>query len=93
MPEPIRVILADDHPIVLHGLQQLFERLQDFTVVCCCATGHDALAAVRTREADVLVLDLRMPDCNGVEVLRAMSREPPMCRTVLLTATRRQSRS
>jgi len=83
----IRIALADDHPIVLQGLQQLFERHSDFEVVCCCTSGHAALAGVRTHRPDVLVLDLRMPEGNGLDVLRAIAAEKLECRTVLLTAT------
>lgn len=83
----IRVILADDHPIVLHGLQQLFRRQPDIEVVATCRTGDEALAAVQTTTADILVLDLRMPGMSGLDVLRALSAEPVKCRTVVLTAT------
>ena len=83
---PIRVALADDHPIVLQGLQQLFERQSDFQVVCCCANGNAALEGVRTHRPDVIVLDLRMPECSGLDVLRAITAEQLECRTVLLTA-------
>jgi DNA-binding NarL/FixJ family response regulator len=83
---PIRIALADDHPIVLQGLQQLFERHGDFQIVCCCTTGNAALIGVRTHRPDVLVLDLRMPEGSGLDVLRAMAAEKLECRTVLLTA-------
>jgi DNA-binding NarL/FixJ family response regulator len=83
---PIRVILADDHAIVLSGLQRLFDSHDDFTVVATCRNGAEALAAARTLSADVLVLDLRMPDLTGVGVLRELSRAGVPCRSVLLTA-------
>ena len=83
---PIRIALADDHPIVLQGLQQLFERHSDFEVVCCCTTGAAALIAVRSHRPDVLVLDLRMPEGSGLDVLRAIAAEKLECRIVLLTA-------
>ena len=82
----IRLILADDHSIVLDGLRRLFESQPDFEVVCCCADGESALQAARTRPADVLVLDLRMPGRTGLEVLKALADEHIACRTVLLTA-------
>ena len=82
----IRLVLADDHPIVLHGLQQLFERQADFTVVRCCTDGHSTLEAVRTTRPDVLVLDLRMPNTDGSDVLRRIAAEGLGCRTVVLTA-------
>jgi DNA-binding NarL/FixJ family response regulator len=83
---PIRVILADDHAIVLSGLQRLFESHADFTVVQCCRDADQAIAAVRSHGADVLVLDLRMPGRTGLDALRELSTTPSACRTVLLTA-------
>ena len=82
----IRVVLVDDHPIVLQGLQHLFERQADFEVVSCCEDAATAIEAVRTQHPDVLVLDLRMPGANGLDVLRTMFNERIPCRTVLLTA-------
>jgi DNA-binding NarL/FixJ family response regulator len=82
----IRVVLVDDHPIVLHGLQQLFARQSDFEVVRCCRDGPSALDAVRSERPDVLVLDLRMPLQSGLDVLRAIAEERLKCRSVLLTA-------
>jgi DNA-binding NarL/FixJ family response regulator len=83
---PIRIVLADDHPIVLNGLQQLIERFADLTVVASCANGDAALGVVRRERPDVLILDLRMPAPNGLDVLRRMAKEGLSCRTVLLTA-------
>jgi DNA-binding NarL/FixJ family response regulator len=83
---PIRVILADDHAIVLDGLRRLFQQQGDFEVVACCQDGEQALSAVRRGGADIVVLDLRMPGLSGLDVLRAISTEARGCRTVLLTA-------
>ena len=83
---PVRVVLVDDHPIVLQGLQHLFERHQGFSVLACCPDADSALAAVRAHKPDVLVLDLRMPGPTGLDVLRTLSTERMPCRTVLLTA-------
>ena len=92
MPDPnIRVIVADDHPIVLNGLQQLFEHEDGFEVAACCRNGDEALDAVRKGNADVLVLDLRMPGMSGLDVMRAMADEHLKCQIVLLTATLRDS--
>ena len=71
----IRIVLADDHPIVLQGLQRLFERHVDIQVVASCADGTAAIEAVRAEHPDVLVLDLRMPGQSGLDVLRTMAAE------------------
>jgi DNA-binding NarL/FixJ family response regulator len=83
----IRIVLVDDHPIVLRGLQQLFSRQPDFTVVSACGDAETALEAVRTHRPDVLILDLRMPGRSGLDLLRAMHDEQLHCYNVLLTAT------
>jgi len=83
---PIRLVLADDHPIVLQGLQRLFETEPDFTVAACCGSGEAAIESVRRVRPDVLVLDLRMPRTTGLDVLRTLAAEKLPCRTVLLTA-------
>jgi DNA-binding NarL/FixJ family response regulator len=83
---PIRVILADDHGIVLNGLKRLFDSDAEFSVVACCRDGDEALRAVEAHDADVLVLDLQMPGRNGLDVLRELARSGSRCRIVLLTA-------
>jgi two-component system, NarL family, nitrate/nitrite response regulator NarL len=82
----IRLTVVDDHPVVLQGLQRLFETQPDFDVVACCGGGDEALESLRCEHPDVLVLDLRMPGRSGLEVLRAIAAEKIACRTVLLTA-------
>jgi DNA-binding NarL/FixJ family response regulator len=82
----IRVVIADDHPIVLDGLTQLFASERDLEVVRRCTNGDEALAVARAARPDVLVLDVRMPGLNGLEVLRALTAERNRTRVVLLTA-------
>lgn len=82
----IRIIIADDHPIVLDGLAQLFRLESDFVVVAKCVDGEEALAAVREHSPDVMVLDLRMPRRNGLSVIREAIRDKLPTRIVLLTA-------
>lgn len=83
---PIRVAIVDDHQIVLHGLQQLFERQDDFEVVCCCRDGATALHAIEAHHPDVVILDLRMPEPSGLDVLRTLAARRLPSRVVLLTA-------
>ena len=83
---PIRVILADDHAIVLNGLKRLFDSDSGFAVIACCRDGDEAVRAVQSQDGDVLVLDMAMPGRSGLEVLRELERAPSRCRIVLLTA-------
>src|SRR5207244_7594454 len=82
----IKLVLADDHPLVLDGLEQLFSAEQDIKVVARCLDGEAALAAVRKHRPDVVVLDLRMPVKDGLEVLRAIRLERLPTRVVVLNA-------
>ena len=83
---PIRVAMADDHPIVLDGLEQLFRLEADITVVARCRNADEALRAVRSETPDVLVLDLLMPGGGGLELLRAIGEKDHRTRVILLTA-------
>jgi two-component system NarL family response regulator/two-component system nitrate/nitrite response regulator NarL len=80
----IRLLLVDDHPIVLQGLQQLFSREADFEVAGTCRTAEEAIAAIGSLAPDVVVLDLRMPGASGIDVLKRAPRGN--WRTVMLTA-------
>jgi DNA-binding NarL/FixJ family response regulator len=82
----VRLILVDDHAIVLQGLQQLLAREKDFSVIAACANANDALEAFEREVPDVLVLDLRMPGTDGFALLRRLSDAGRGCPTVLLTA-------
>lgn len=83
----IKLVLADDHPIILEGLEQLFRREKDFEVVATATTGEEALAAVREHKPQILVLDIRMPKGDGLWVLKQIHTEKLPTRVVLLTAT------
>jgi DNA-binding NarL/FixJ family response regulator len=83
---PIRLVLADDHPIVLDGLENLFRLEPDFQVVARCVNGEECLDAVRRHQPDVLVLDIRMPRKDGLSVLRELHREKQPTKVVLLAA-------
>jgi DNA-binding NarL/FixJ family response regulator len=71
----IRLVLADDHPIVLEGLSRLFEREPDIAVVARCGDGEAALAAVREHRPDLLLTDVRMPRLDGMGLLRQVASE------------------
>ncbi len=82
---PIRVLIADDHPVVRDGLAGLIEDEDDLTLVASAADGRQALDPWREHRPDVALLDLRMPGLEGVEVLEAIRREAPTARVILLT--------
>jgi DNA-binding NarL/FixJ family response regulator len=81
----IRVIIVDDHPIVLDGLAYLFSAESDLELVERCTNGDEALAATRRERPDVLVLDVRLPGRSGLDVLRVLTEEKNASRVVLLS--------
>lgn len=84
---PIRLLVADDHPIVLNGLEQLFGLEEDFQVVGRCAHGREVVPALVKLRPDVLVLDANMPDYDGFHVLREIRTRSIPVRVVILAAT------
>ena len=82
---PITLVLSDDHPLILDGLENLFRLEKDFKVVARCLDGEEAVKAVRKHKPDVLVLDIRMPGTDGLSLLREMKKEKLSTRVVLLT--------
>ncbi len=83
---PISLVVADDHPLILDGLRSLFRQEADFDVVAECSNGAQALEAARRHAPDLLVLDLRMKDGDGLDVLRSIAKEALPTRVVVLTA-------
>ena len=82
----IRILIADDHPIVRDGLRRLLETEPDFRVVGQAADGREALRLASKLTPDILLLDLAMPRVPGLEVLRELSASESPVRTILLTA-------
>jgi len=83
-PATIRLVLADDHPLVLGGLEHLLASEPDCEVVGRCGNGKEALEAVRRHKPDILILDSRMPIVSGLEVIRTLARSQSATRIVLL---------
>jgi DNA-binding NarL/FixJ family response regulator len=81
-----RIILADDHELVLEGLRSLVEAEPDLRVTATATNGRQVLDAVRTNPPDVVVLDLEMGEMNGLRCLEAIKREQPDVRVLILTA-------
>ena len=80
-----RVILADDHEMFLDGLRDLIARENDMEVVALVPTGEAVVEYVRSRPADVVVLDVTMPGMGGIETTRILRRERPGIRVLALS--------
>jgi len=83
---PIRLIIADDHPIFRDGLRRLLELDPAFQVVGEAADGGEAIKLVRQLGPDILLLDLAMPKVPGLETLAELAKAKTPVRTILLTA-------
>ena len=81
----IRIAIIDDHAMVRAGLRQLFAEQPDFVVVAEAANGRQALDIVRKGEADVIVLDISLPDQSGVEALAAIKARAPELPVLILS--------
>jgi two-component system NarL family response regulator len=84
-PGKLRVVVADDHPVVREGVVAIINRQPDMTVVAEAADGQGAVAAVVTERPDVILLDLRMPRMSGLEAIREIRRAIPKARILVLT--------
>jgi DNA-binding NarL/FixJ family response regulator len=81
----IRVMLVDDHPVVREGLRGMLEAEPDLTVVSEAGSGEEAVALARVVEADVILMDLRMRDLDGVGATQRILAEHPARKVVVLT--------
>src|SRR5580698_3273126 len=83
----IRVLIADDHPIVRDGLKKLLSLEEDFQIVGEASDGCEVLDKVQELDPDVLLLDLRMPNLDGLSALQALQQTNKRTRVIVLTAS------
>lgn len=83
---PIRVLVVDDHPVVLAGLSSMLGTQTGIEVVGTASSGEEAMDLLAVTTADVMLLDLRMPGMNGVDALHAISRARISTRSIILTS-------
>jgi DNA-binding NarL/FixJ family response regulator len=82
----IKLVVSDDHPLILDGLEGLLRLEKDFKVLARCATGEETLKAVERHKPDVLILDIRLPQMDGLDVMQRIKERELGTRVVLLTA-------
>jgi DNA-binding NarL/FixJ family response regulator len=85
VPEPIRVLIADDHPIVREGLHALLSSRTGLDVVGVAASGRQAVREAVLARPDVVVMDVRMPDLDGIAATRELARVAPSVAALMLT--------
>ncbi len=83
----VRIVLADDHPVVRVGLRNMLAVEEDFDVIGEAADGDEAITQTLELEPDILLLDLMMPRLPGIEAMRAIMNGSPRVKIILLTST------
>ena len=83
----IRVIIADDQQLVRAGFRKILESEDDITVLAEASNGLQAIAAARRHQPDVVLMDIRMPDMDGLEATRQLLRDDPALTRVLILTT------
>ena len=82
---PIKLLIADDHPVVREGLAALIERRPDMTVVAEASNGRELVAQFLEHRPDVALVDLRMPEMDGADAIAAIRQRAPGARVIVLT--------
>lgn len=85
MSRKIRVFLADDHPIVLAGLRNLVNAEEDIELVGEASTGLSAVRSIQELNPDVAIIDISLPEMNGILITRRLAKECPSVRVLVLT--------
>lgn len=88
MKSQIRVMCIEDHPVVREGITLKIDLQSDMKVVAAAGTGEQAVALFRQHRPDVTLMDLQLPGMSGLETIRAIGREDPKARIVVLTMYR-----
>lgn len=82
---PIRILAVDDHPLVRQGIAGLVATQSDMTLVGEASNGREAIQQFRTHQPDITLMDLQMPEMNGLDALIAIRNEFPEAKIILLT--------
>ncbi|MCX5602404.1 response regulator transcription factor [Streptomyces phaeochromogenes] len=85
MTAPARILLADDHALVRHGVRLILDAEPDLTVVAEASDGAEAIAQARANDIDLAILDIAMPRRTGLQAARELARLRPGLRTLMLT--------
>ena len=85
MSEPVTVVIADDHPMIRHGLRLTLDDLPGIQVVGEATDGQQAVELAESLQPDVLIMDINMPGLNGIDATRALTRSSPHVSVLILT--------
>jgi DNA-binding NarL/FixJ family response regulator len=83
---PLKIIIADDHPLLVDGLKRMLEEMDGVLVLGSVSNGRQLLARLRAEMADLVLLDLHMPQMDGLETLRILQKDFPSLKTLVFTS-------
>ena len=83
--KPIRILAVDDHSLLRDGIAKLLGAQPDMELVAEASNGREAIEQFRTHKPDVILMDLQMPEVNGVDAIMAICKESPRARIIVLT--------
>jgi DNA-binding NarL/FixJ family response regulator len=84
-PSPIRILSVDDHPLIRQGVEGLIATQEDMNLIAEAATGREAIQQFRRHRPDITLMDLQMPEMNGLDAIIAIRGEFPEARIIVLT--------
>jgi len=90
--KPIQVLLVDDHPLFRQGLAQVLERAEDFKVIGEAGNGNEGLKKAKELKPDLVLMDIQMPEGDGVKATREIRKAVPATKVVILTAFEEEKR-
>jgi len=82
---PIRLIIADDHPMLIDGLKKVLEEIPGMEVIACVENGLQLLRVLRENATDLVLLDLHMPKLDGIETLKIIKKDFPRLKIIVFT--------
>ena len=82
---PIKIAIADDHLLVINGIRAMLAQASDLSIIFACTSGSDLMEHLETQEPDVLLLDIQMPDINGIDACKVIHKQYPGIKIIALT--------
>jgi DNA-binding NarL/FixJ family response regulator len=85
MKKDIQILLVDDHQVVRDGLRHMLEKEEDMEIVSDCSSADEALFLTEITSPNIILMDIKMPDVNGIELTRQLLEKQPSCKVIMLT--------
>jgi DNA-binding NarL/FixJ family response regulator len=85
MKKDIQILLVDDHEVVRDGLRHMLEQEEDMGIVGDCSSAEEALFLTEITSPNIILMDIKMPDVNGIELTRRLLDKQPSCKVIMLT--------